>query len=221
MPQLQNGSNRGPAGAGPPEGRWSAGDVRRLVFEASRRAEAMGLMDPEATPRDERTALRLLAARVRRAGIAAAAADRLSHVGLNNVEMPKPAETALLLETLIAALEASPVPKFEWTGLGRVFGPEELASLINVSVSSLKRYVSGERDTPDVVAARLHFLALVVGDLAGSYNDVGVRRWFHRKRTRLGGRAPAAILKSSWDPDDEAPMRVRQLAAELVSLSAT
>jgi transcriptional regulator with XRE-family HTH domain len=215
MQQLQNGSNRVPDAGTPPAGR-SARDVRWLVFEAARRAEAMGLMDPEATLQEERTVLRQLATRARRAGIAAAAADQLS-----NVERPDPAEIAPLLETLIAALEASPVPKFEWAGLGRVFAPEELARLINVSVSSLKRYMSGERDTPDGVAARLHFLALLVGDLAGSYNSIGVRRWFQRKRTRLGGRAPAAILKGNWDPDDAAPMRVRQLAAELVSLSAT
>jgi hypothetical protein len=215
MQQLRNGSNGAPDRIGVHAG-WSARDVRRLVFEAARRAEAMGLMDPEATPQDDGTALRLLAARVRRAGIASAAADQLS-----NVETPNPAEIAPLLETLIAALEASPVPKFEWAGLGRVFAPEDLASLINVSVSSLKRYMSGERDTPDGVAARLHFLALVVGDLAGSYNDIGVRRWFQRKRALLDGRAPVAILKGNWDPDDEAPMRVRQLATELVSLSAT
>jgi hypothetical protein len=85
----------------------------------------------------------------------------------------------------------------------------------------LKRYQSGERDTPDDVAARLHFLALVVSDLAGSYNDIGVRRWFQRKRTLLDGRAPVTLLKGHWDPDDEGPMRVRQLARELVSLSAT
>jgi hypothetical protein len=71
------------------------------------------------------------------------------------------------------------------------------------------------------VAARLHFLALVVGDLAGSYNDVGIRRWFHRKRTLLDGRSPASLLKGEWDPDEEGPARVRQLARDLVSLSAT
>src|SRR5204863_62503 len=122
-------------------------------FEASRRAEAMGLIEPAATPRDEATALRLLASRVRRAGIAAAAAERLDASGLHNVEVPDPAEIVPLLETLIAALEASPVPKFEWTGLGRIFAPDDLAALMNVSLSSLKRYVSGERETPDDVAA--------------------------------------------------------------------
>jgi hypothetical protein len=219
VPQVQRSSDRGPKKfrtAAP-----ARTDVRRLVFEASRRAEAMGLIEPAATPRDEATALRLLASRVRRAGIAAAAAERLDASGLHNVEVPDPAEIVPLLETLIAALEASPVPKFEWTGLGRIFAPDDLAALMNVSLSSLKRYVSGERETPDDVAARLHFLALVVGDLAGSYNDVGIRRWFQRQRTRLAGRTPAALLKGNWDPDDEAPAQIRQLATELVSLSAT
>jgi hypothetical protein len=209
MPSAQNSSDSGP-------------HLRRLLFEAARRAEAMGLVEPAAlgalgsTPGADASTVRLLASRVRRAGIAAAAADQL-----HNVETPSAAEVAGLLETLIAALEASPVPKFEWGGLGRVFGPEDLAALINVSVSSLKRYQSGERDTPDDVAARLHFLALVVSDLAGSYNDIGIRRWFQRKRSLLDGRAPVGLMKGNWDPDDEGPMRVRQLARELLSLSAT
>src|SRR5215510_12771306 len=191
-------------------------DVRRLLFEASRRAEAMGLVEPDAVTNAEPADVHLLASRVRRAGIATAAADEL-----HNVEAPKAGEVAVLLESLIKALEASPVPKFEWASLGRVFGAEELATLINVSVSSLKRYQAGDRETPDDVAARLHFLALLVGDLAGSYNDIGVRRWFQRKRTLLDGRAPAALLKGEWEPDDEGPMRVRELARELVALSAT
>ena len=188
----------------------------RLVFEAARRAEAMGLIEPGAMVRSDVTAVRHLANRVRRAGIASAAADEL-----NNVAAPTAAEVAELLETMVAALEASPVPKFEWTGLARVFPPEDLASLLHISASSLKRYQQGERATPDSTAARLHFLALVVGDLAGSYNDVGIRRWFHRKRTTLDNRTPAAILAGEWDPDDDGPMRVRALARSLTALSAT
>jgi hypothetical protein len=188
----------------------------RLLVEAARRAEAMGLVEPGAVGRGDLDAVRHLASRVRRAGIAASAADHL-----NNVAAPTADDVSEVLEMLIAALEASPAPKFEWTGLARVFPPDELAALLNVSLSSLKRYQSGERDTPDAVAARLHFLALVVGDLAGSYNDIGVRRWFHRKRSLLGDRTPAALLKSDWDPDEEGPARVRKLARELVSLSAT
>jgi len=189
--------------------------IARMAFEAARRAEAMGIVGP-AAPGIDADSIRQFAGRLRRAGIATSAADLL-----RSVDAPTEAELAGLLQSMIAALEASPVPQYEWRGLGRVFGPEDLARLLDVSASSLKRYQSGERATPDDVAARLHFVALVVGDLAGSYNDIGVRRWFHRRRTLLEGRTPASFLKRNWDPDDEGPARVRALARALVALSAT
>jgi Protein of unknown function (DUF2384) len=194
--------------------------VRRLLVDASRRAEAMGLLDlppaAEAGPQSDIGAFRRLATQAEKAGIATATA-----AALHNVETPTPEELASLLTTMIAALEASPAPKFEWNGIGRVFDAEQLASLLNISLSSLKRYQAGERATPDAIAARLHFLALLVGDLAGSYNDIGVRRWFQRKRARLDGRTPAELLAGEWDPDDPGARRVRELARELVTLSAT
>jgi hypothetical protein len=192
-----------------------AHDLPRLMFEAARRAEAMGILEP-GIARTDRPAIRHLANKIRRAGIAASAADLL-----NNVEVPSDRELVAILQTIVAALDASPVPKYEWGGLGRVFAPEDLAALLDISLSSLRRYQSGERDTPDEVAGRLHFLALVVGDLAGSYNETGIRRWFQRKRTLLDGRRPASLLKHNWDPDDEEPRRVRELARNLVTLSAT
>jgi hypothetical protein len=207
---VQNASNYVPRRSVP-----QSADVPRLTLEASRRAEAMGLLEPGVV-RPDAGGIRQLANRVRRAGIAATPTDLL-----NNVEAPSGAELASLLTTMIAALEASPAPRFEWHGMARVFSAEDLAPLLNVSLSSLKRYQSGERDTPDPIAARLHWLALTVGDIAGSYNEIGIRRWFHRKRERLDGRAPAALLRGEWDPDDDGPMRIRQLARELTSLSAT
>jgi hypothetical protein len=185
------------------------------MFEAARRAEAMGIIEPGAA-RSDASGIRHLANKIRRAGIAASAADHL-----NNVEAPSDLELVELLHTIVAALDASPIPKYEWSGVARVFAPEDLAALLNISLSSLRRYQSAERETPDDVAARLHFLALVIGDLAGSYNDTGIRRWFQRKRTRLDGRRPASLLRHDWDPDDEEPRRVRELARNLVSLSAT
>lgn len=190
-------------------------ELPRLVVEAARRAEAMGLVAPGLAGVDP-PAIRQLANKVRRAGIAASAADMLA-----NVEAPSDEELGELLETIIAALDASPAPQYEWNGLVRIFPPEDLAALLQVSVSSLKRYQSGERETPDDVAARLHFLTLVMGDLAGAYNETGIRRWFQRKRTRLDGRSPAALLKQDWDPDDEGALRVKELARSLVALSAT
>jgi hypothetical protein len=186
------------------------------MFEAVRRAEAMGLVEPGTISTPDASAIPRLVARLKHAGIATAAADRLvGDPALSVREVPS------LLESLIAALEASPVPKFEWNRLTQTFDPEDLAALLHISPSSLKRYQSGERTTPDLVAARLHFLALVVGDLSGSYNPIGIRRWFHRKRTQLDGQAPSGKLRGDWDPYDEGPARVRALARELVTLSGT
>lgn len=122
---------------------------------------------------------------------------------------------------LLDALEESPLPGTEWVGLERVLGADLLAALTGISSSSLRRYAAGTRETPDDVAARLHFLALVVGDLAGSYNDFGVRRWFSRRRSQLGGQAPADLLQDAWDPQDEEPEKVRALAAALLGAPAT
>ena len=112
-------------------------------------------------------------------------------------------------------------PACEWASVNGVLGGEVLASLLGISSSSVRGYLSGSRATPDAIAARLHFLALVIGDLAGAYNDFGVRRWFQRPRRRLSARSPAQLLEGSWQPEDPGPQRVRDLAAALVSSPAT
>ena len=175
----------------------------------------MGLVGAD-PPRLDAAGVTRLLQRVRDAGIARGPALHFAHV-----EPPSVEETESLLRLVIAALDASPTPRFEWPAVSRVIDADQLASLLNVSVSSLKRYASGERDTPDDVAARLHHVALVVGDLAGAYNEVGVRRWFERKRSALDGRPPAALLAGDWNPDDPAPQKVRDLARALVALGAT
>ena len=189
--------------------------VRVLALEAWQRAAAMGLVEPEASRLDSDDVMRLVD-RVREAGIARGPALRF-----DNAEVPSVAEAEALLRVVVAALEASPVAKYQWPAVSRVLEPEPLASLLDISVTSLRRYLSGERDTPDEVAARLHHLALIVGDLSGAYNDVGVRRWFARPRSALGGRPPSALLAGNWAPEDPGPMQVRDLARSLVALSAT
>jgi hypothetical protein len=189
--------------------------VRALAVEVWRRAEAMGLVDASVR-RLEAPDVTSLLGRLRQEGIARAPA-----LHFDNVEIPSVAEAERLLNLVIAALDASPVPAREWPVLTGVLEPERLAALLGISVSSLRRYASGERDTPDDIAARLHHLALIVGDLAGAYNDVGVRRWFERRRTALGGKSPAMLFAGDWSPEDEDPTRVRDLARSLVSLSVT
>ena len=109
----------------------------------------------------------------------------------------------------------------EWPALRRVLGVDLLARLLCISTVSLRRYLSGVRGTPDDVAVRLHALALVVGDLAGAYNDAGIRHWFVRPRTALGNRPPADVLTTGWQPDDSGPRQVRGLARALTASSAT
>jgi len=92
---------------------------------------------------------------------------------------------------------------------------------LDISKPSLQRYASGERTTPQDVAERLHALALIVSDLAGTYNEFGIRRWFERPRAQLGERSPAAMLKRGWTPDEESARRVRALAASLSGAGAT
>jgi len=125
------------------------------------------------------------------------------------------------LGQLNAALEESPVPEFEWKRLAEVLGPELLARLLGISASSIRRYRSAARTTPDDVAARLHFIALVVGDLGGAYNDLGIRQWFERKRAQLGGRAPAELMTGEWSVAAPGPARVRALAQALTASPAT
>ncbi|HEY5784981.1 MAG TPA: hypothetical protein VIT65_09400 [Microlunatus sp.] len=132
---------------------------------------------------------------------------------------PTPSDVARVSDGVIAALQDSPLPQAEWPAIAEILGDDELAVLVNVSASSLNRYRSGERTTPDPVAARLHFAALVVSDLAGSYNDFGIRRWFRRPRSALGGSSPRELLTGDWSPDGREATQVRELARALLGAS--
>lgn len=114
-----------------------------------------------------------------------------------------------------------PVPSREWGSLAALFGIDRLAELTGTSPASVRRYMSGARSTPDPLAARLHLLAVISGDLAGAYNEIGIRRWFERPRTFLDGKAPAELLQGEWDPEDDGPKRVRELARSLTGSPAT
>ena len=134
---------------------------------------------------------------------------------LHRLPRSDPARLSSLLEKINEALDQSPAPAHEWRALLGVLGLELIARLLGISQSSARRYSSGSRSTPDTIAARLHFLSFLVGDLAGAYNDIGVRRWFDRRRKLLNGKTPAQALGDKWLPEDDAPCRVRELARAL------
>jgi len=188
-----------------------------LAFQAVTvlgRAEAMGLI-----PADEHiealdlSSFRRAVRHIHRAGIA-------RNIQLELVDASDPG-LERTLERLNLALEESPVPEFEWNRLTEVLGLALLSRLLGISGSSIRRYRANARTTPDEVAERLHFLSLVVGDLAGAYNEIGIRRWFERKRAQLDGRTPLDWLKGRWKPIQTGPRRVQDLARALVASPAT
>lgn len=132
-----------------------------------------------------------------------------------------PERRADALRELLLAVEESPVPELEWASVTRLLGDDLVTKLVGASVSSVHRYRSGERSTPDEIAARLHTVALISADLAGSYNDFGIRRWFQRRRTALGGMSPTQVLSGDWLADDERVEEVRTLAGALLGSPAT
>ena len=127
---------------------------------------------------------------------------------------------AELIERLEDALEGSPMPRRELTGLLGTYGQESLDSLLGISPASLRRYAAGTRKVPDGVAARIHYLALVSADLAGSYNGFGLRRWWERPRSALEGRSPREALGGDWTPDSPAARAVADLARALAGPGA-
>src|SRR5438309_4065895 len=191
-------------------------EVARDALEAIVLADAMGLLSgQDVLERLDLASVRRVARAASDAGIATVPAVALGSGRLT----PEALRSALL--GLREALEESPAPAREWPALIGVFGVEELARLVSVSPASLRRYASGARPTPDAVAARIHFLARVVAELKGAYNEVGVRRWFDRKRTALRGKSPGQILTGEWNPESRTARSVLDLARSLTFSPAT
>ena len=192
----------------------------RIAFQAVTalgRADAMGLL-----PADEHIetldlqSFRKAVRHIHRAGIA-----RNIQLDLRNDLASSGPDLERILEHLNLALVESPVPEFEWNRLTDVVGLDLLSRLLGISASSIRRYKAAARTTPDDVADRLHFLSLIVGDLSGAYNEIGIRQWFDRKRPQLDGRTPLNWLKARWKPAQPGPRRVRDLARALAASPAT
>ena len=174
-----------------------------------RRALALGLL--RGRDRIERLDMDLLHGIAREASSAGIGRD----AAIALLEPRTPARLGSAIARLDDALAESPLPDRELAQLGEVFDTDQLAALVGVAPVSLRRYAAGARTVPDVVAARIHWLALVTADLTGAYNALGVRRWFERPRTQLGGRSPRQQLSREWSPEQAKVRRVKALAAAL------
>lgn len=197
-----------------PFNQWRLGAPAARVLG---RAEAMGLL-PGTQPIVSLNygVMRSMVGALRRAGI-----GREAGIGLLAPNSLTTEELAGLLDRLLDSMEESPVPDHEVRQLIDVLGLELVGRLVGASTTTLRRYASLARKPSTAVAARIHYLALLVGDLAGSYTDFGIRRWFERKRSQLAGRSPLEVLKGSWNPDADGPREVRTLALALTSLPGT
>jgi uncharacterized protein (DUF2384 family) len=185
------------------------------AVDVLKQMEAMGLL-PQDVEELTLEVMRSAATRAAEAGIGESAA-----ASLRSGSRLSPSRVASVLRELESALEGSPAPAFEWPAAVELFGVDRLAELLGISVASLRRYAADRRPTPDVVAARLHLVARIVAELRGAYSEVGVRRWFERSRSQLGGRSPDALLTGEWDPDGADAGRVLALARALSGSPAT
>lgn len=176
-------------------------DAARAAVVAIRLADLMGLVVHQPGTPVRVDELGRLAAAARQAGIAEGIA----------------VSSRINPHRLLEALESSPLPEREISRLAAVLGYPRLAELAVVSEPSLRRYAASERQAPDAVAQRLHFLALLIAILRGSFNEFGIRRWFERPRQALRGRTPSSALRGDWSPDEPGPQAVVQLAVELLA----
>lgn len=190
-------------------------DLGQAAIQMLGLADAMGVLPSDARIRAlDWEAVRVVGRHIAEAGIATGLVP--------NLEKPsEPKEALELLRAIVRILEENPAPEYEWERLQKLFPNDELGSLLGVSPTSVGRYRSHSRRTPDAIAARLHLLARIIHHLEGAYNDLGVRRWFRRRRTALGDKSPADLLTDEWDPDDKGPQRVLELARSLNGAGAT
>jgi hypothetical protein len=182
------------------------------------RASAMGVLAGATVTQIDAQAVQRVLTALHKQGLIGAAPVALAPLlkqGPARLDAATAERMADSVEQLVAVLDDSPAPSSEWAPMRAVFGDEALGALLGIAPASLRRYAAAERATPQGTAERLHWLAMVVSDLAGSYNDFGMRRWFERPRTQLGGKSPRALLGARWTPDDKAAQQVRKLAATL------
>jgi uncharacterized protein (DUF2384 family) len=185
------------------------------------RADAMGLLSGKPISELTPTTVRAVFKAFRTNGLMGAHQPQLELLLHLTPSEGATTAAASALSDFLNIVEESPAPGREWSAMRKIFGDEDLASLMGISSSSLKRYAREERPTPDKIADRLHWLAMVVADLSGSYNEIGIRRWFERPRVQLEGKNPRQLLGTKWTAGTPAARRVRELAESLTSSGAT
>lgn len=85
--------------------------------------------------------------------------------------------------------------------------PLQAADLETILGRALLHKLLGETpfSSDDKSGARLELILRIVGNLRGSFNDKGVRRWFYRDRQRLHGESFLTCFPEGWEATDPGP----------------
>jgi hypothetical protein len=126
-------------------------DLARQAAGVISKAEAMGLLPDLEIERLDLPSFRAVVGKIAEAGIGTEVQAALS-APASRIGSP---EMSRLLDRLEAAIDESPSPEHEWRSLEGIFGTDRLAGLLGTSSPSVRRYQSGARKTPDLLAARL------------------------------------------------------------------
>jgi hypothetical protein len=154
-------------------------------------------------------------------GLLRGALENASEAGLPvdlvqfDIGLKGPSSLPEYLDTLEATVENNPTTT-ELPSVAMWLGPDLSSDLVGIARSSLNRYLTNRRSVPDEVAWRAHQTCLLIGDLAGSYNEVGMRRWMTRGRRELDGMTPIDAVNKAEDPI-EALAGLRRLTVGLGS----
>lgn len=192
--------------------------LQRGLLALFARSAAMGLLDAERVTAIDPASLRRLVDELQHWKLLRSATVDLAPLlreRAAELDGPTAERMTAAVARLLDTLDGSPSPQTEWRTMRATFGDAPLARLVGIAEASLRRYASGRRATPQHVAERLHWIAMIVADLAGGYNDFGIRRWFERPRAQLAGASPREALGHDWGVDDASATKVRALAAAL------
>lgn len=188
------------------------------VLVLHRRLAAMGVVEELVESEQPDEAIAAISAAIttdaetlRRLGIATPSAAQVL------AEPSSPSLVEQMVRDALAATEQHPLPAREWPAVLALLEPALTATLVGTTTTVVQRYTrpADQWPTPAPLAARLHFVALVNGELAGSYTPLGIRHWWQRSHVELDGHHPGSWLGVGWSPSDERARQLRALAATL------
>jgi len=103
-----------------------------------------------------------------------------------------------------------------WKKMTDYFGIPHTAAMVHASESEVRQHLWRKKDADNGIRDRAMFLLKIIDCLEGSYNAKGVTRWFYRRRDALSDKSPFMVFCAEWTPDLPGPVRVMELAEQLV-----